>query len=298
MNPMGWVGGTSDAPRQPNLAALTLPALDPVHIRGSNSVQAPESFQQQPASARRSGKTEARVREIEGALTARAEQQQQPLPPALRMPTFVASFATEDDERSRGRAMPKPPKARGWVGGEAPARKRVVIELEREHTIVAEDDDGILILDERLEREAREARAGKPRRRRRSHPQPPQRRRSRHENGTAGGPDDCTASDAGSTSGDRPDEPSLHASASARPFLGAAVKLPPKLQARIDELRRDEVASEAFEAHIAAVLATIAPPKPPPRRPKQAEEAVRAPHPTSQLFERHHAILTELTHWL
>ena len=116
MNPMGWVGERADAPRQPaGLAVMALPALDPAHIRASNKLQA-ESLQQ-PAWARRSGKSEERICQIQGTLTARAAEQQQPLPHALRMPVF-SSLAKEDDERSGGRAVPKPPKARGWVGGE------------------------------------------------------------------------------------------------------------------------------------------------------------------------------------
>ena len=283
MNPAGWTGSrpfpSGQQTRLPTgLASLALPSVG----KPSRRTSVDEVVQLVPPE---SAAMSARVNEAEqlpklppvGAASARTSQEESArLPPALRLPEFPTAGKEES-----AHLVPKPPlreKARDHV----PARKRILIELKRE--AVADDldrpdggDTELPALElERLPmpprevREARECRPGKPRR---AHRQliaqqqqqqqggqqaeqhfPTTTKRAQQQKQTMRALD----TDASPQEQHVVSDPAFLRLPALASSIKGGVRLPSKLQMRIDEmLRADPNSAEAFGERIAAALETI-----------------------------------------
>ena len=283
MNPTGWAGSrpfpSGQQTRLPTgLASLALPSVG----KPSRRTSVDEVVQLVPPE---SAAMSARVNEAEqlpklppvGAASARTSQEESArLPPALRLPEFPTAGKEES-----AHLVPKPPlreKARDHV----PARKRILIELKRE--AVADDldrpdggDTELPALElERLPmpprevREARECRPGKPRR---AHRQliaqqqqqqqggqqaeqhfPTTTKRAQQQKQTMRALD----TDASPQEQHVVSDPAFLRLPALASSIKGGVRLPSKLQMRIDEmLRADPNSAEAFGERIAAALETI-----------------------------------------
>ena len=271
LNTMGWVGGrVAAAPLQPINLSFMLPSLDPASVQSTKRQPPPEPvlFAQQQEksiflaeSARTSRSARPDAMPSLGPFSARAHGQQH-LPPALRLPSF--SKPAREDPQAKDHPVPTVPPQPRPAGAHAPARKRIVIELDRmdgmEPVILEQSTSEDL--ENALEREAREARAGKTRPSRQQAPRaapppikllgPPLPRRDPYDEAPSAG----ASLDAVATS-DPSAIPKSRSTPTPPPWLAASIKLPIRLQARLDELHGDPEAAAAFEAHIHHVLKTI-----------------------------------------
>ena len=254
MNDMGFVGGLNIA--QQSAAAMVLdlkfgamPSLDLSTLHQPATATA--------LSARHHAEPAATSLPPIGSKSARVGpgREAQPLPPALRMPLF--SKQARMDEKIRGNKAAEPPaplRPSGFPSMHAPSRRRIVIELnDADEPITGELPSPI---DERADRRE------KPRR-------PPQRQRpDAPADGAAGagepGPSAAPNQRRGGPSHGMP----------LPPLVAASMKMPRRLQARLDTLRTDEEAQAAFEARMSEVLAALA-----PQEAARAAAFARLPHP-------------------
>lgn len=259
-NPMWWwLGGRSFPPLQSTgLATFGLPALKLQEVQAGDKTHLLLPPGAAAKSARLNGSEQLAPLPPVAAISAR-RQEQQALPLALRMPLF--SHVTVEDERSShiGRGVvPKPPsKPRERIS----ARKRIAIELGREHVEEAHGGDA---LDEEEfvadvvrhggtragaeSREARECRPGKPRRAHRSRQPPPP---------PPPLPSAPTHHEQQWRRAERDGEEDEHRGGFPSSIAGSSVVLPRKLQRRLEELRLDENAAMAFDEHVSMVLSSL-----------------------------------------
>lgn len=209
--------------------------------------------------------------------SARSIREAQPLPAALQMPLF--SNAARRDAKLRGRhAAPEAQAHLQPAGPHLPARKRIAVGADgemdaqalspmealppRTEAALAADSFSGQAAPRRVPHRAAAAAQVDPDRR--PHPPP----------GAAGDADVIGRDD--EESAVPRDTRTRHVGSGPRQttFVGA-VKLPRHLQARVDELRSDEAAAEAFEEHMAAVLREVAPPSKPSftRQPPTIDDA-------------------------